>query len=56
LAIATVISVDLMAIILVSFRNKEEEICYPIQKKTSSRLLKNQEESNVTNSEKTFSK
>jgi hypothetical protein len=30
-----------------SFGNKEE-ICYPIQKKTSSRLLRNQEESNIT--------
>jgi hypothetical protein len=39
LAIATVISIALMAIILMSFGNKEEEICYPIQKKTSSRRL-----------------
>jgi hypothetical protein len=43
-----------MAIILMLFGNKEEEICYPIQKKTSSRLLKNQEESNITNSKKTL--
>jgi hypothetical protein len=43
-----------MAIILMSFGNKEEEICYPIQKKTSSRLLRNQEESNITSSEKTL--
>jgi hypothetical protein len=43
-----------MAIILMSFGNKEEEICYPIQKKISSRSLKNQEESNVTSSEKTL--
>jgi hypothetical protein len=43
-----------MAIILISFGNKEEEICYPIQKKISSRLLKNQEESNITNSGKTL--
>jgi hypothetical protein len=54
LAIATVISIALMAIILMSFANKEEEICNPIQKKTSSKLLKNQEESNITNSEKTL--
>jgi UDP-galactopyranose mutase len=43
-----------MAIILMSFGNKEEEICYPIQKKTSSRLLRNQEETNITGSEKTL--
>jgi hypothetical protein len=43
-----------MAIILMSFVNKEEEICYPIQKKTSSRLLRNQEETNITGSEKTL--
>jgi hypothetical protein len=43
-----------MAIILMSFANKEEEIYYPIQKKTSSKLLKNQDESNVTSSEKTL--
>jgi hypothetical protein len=54
LAIATVISIALMAIILMSFGNKEEEICYPIQKKTSSRLLRNQEETNITGSEKTL--
>jgi hypothetical protein len=35
-----------------SFGNKEEEICYPIQKKTSSRLLRNQKEANITSSEK----
>jgi hypothetical protein len=29
-----------MAIILISFGNKKEEICYPIQKKTSFILLK----------------
>jgi hypothetical protein len=40
-----------MAIILMSFGNKEEEICYPIQKKTSSRLLRNQEGTNITDSE-----
>jgi hypothetical protein len=34
------------------FGNKEEEICYPIQKKTSFRLLRNQEETNITSSEK----
>jgi hypothetical protein len=38
-----------MAIILISFGNKEEEIYSPIQKKTSSGLLRNQEESNITN-------
>jgi hypothetical protein len=54
LAIATVISIALMAIILMSFGNKEEEICHSIQKKTSSRLLRNQEESNITGSEKTL--
>jgi hypothetical protein len=54
LAIATVISIALMAIILISFGNKEEEICFPIQKKTSSRLLRNQEETNITGSEKTL--
>jgi hypothetical protein len=54
LAIATVISIALMAIILMSFGNKEEEICYPIQKKTSSRLLRNQEETNVIGFEKTL--
>jgi hypothetical protein len=43
-----------MEIILMSFGNKEEEICYPIQKKTSSRLLRNQEETNTTSSEKTL--
>jgi hypothetical protein len=43
-----------MAIILMSFGNKEEEICYPIQKKTSSRLLRNQEETNITTSKKTL--
>jgi hypothetical protein len=37
-----------------SFGNKEEEVCHPIQKKTSSRLLKNQEETNITSSEKTL--
>jgi hypothetical protein len=47
LTIATVISITLMAIILMSFGNKEEEIYHLIQKKTSSRLLKNQEKSNV---------
>jgi hypothetical protein len=54
LVIATVISIALMAIILMSFENKKEEICYPIQKKTSSRLLRNQEETNITGSEKTL--
>jgi hypothetical protein len=43
-----------MVIILLLFGNKEEEICYPIQKKTSSRLLRNQKKSNVTSSEKTL--
>jgi hypothetical protein len=43
-----------MAIILMSWGNKEKKICYPIQKKSSSRLLKNQEESNTTNSGKTL--
>jgi hypothetical protein len=43
-----------MAILLMSFGNKEEEICYPIQKKTYSRLLKNQEETNLTGSEKLY--
>jgi hypothetical protein len=43
-----------MVIILMSFKNKEEETCYPIQKKSSSRLLKNHEELNITNSEKTL--
>jgi hypothetical protein len=38
LEIATVISIALMVIILMSLGNKEEEICYPIQKKTSSRF------------------
>jgi hypothetical protein len=33
LAIATVISIALMVIILMSFGNKEEDICNPIQKK-----------------------
>jgi flagellar basal body-associated protein FliL len=54
LAIAMVISIVLMAIILMSFGNKEEEKCYPIQKKTSSRLLRKQEETNITGSEKTL--
>jgi hypothetical protein len=54
LVIATVISIALMAIILMSFGNKEEEIFYPIQKKTSSRLLRNQKETNITGSEKTL--
>jgi hypothetical protein len=49
-----VISIALMAIILMSLGNKEEEICYPIQKKTSFGLLRNQEKSNVTSSEKTL--
>jgi flagellar basal body-associated protein FliL len=54
LVIATVISIALMAILLMSFGNKEEEICYPIQKKSSSRLLKKEEEANITSSEKTL--
>jgi hypothetical protein len=53
LTIATVISITLMAIILISWGNKEE-IYYPIQKKSLFRLLKNQEESNITNSGKTL--
>jgi hypothetical protein len=43
LIVATVISIALMVIILLSWGNKEEEICSPIPMNTSSRRLSNQE-------------
>jgi hypothetical protein len=54
LIIATVISLALMAIILMSWENKEEEICYPIQRKDSSRLLRNQEGIDFANTGKSL--
>jgi hypothetical protein len=45
LAIAIVIAMALMAIILMVYGNKEEEICSPINLKFNRRLLKNGEES-----------
>jgi flagellar basal body-associated protein FliL len=47
LAVATVISMAIMALILMAYRNKQEEICQPMQVKTSSRLLSNGEISEV---------
>jgi hypothetical protein len=41
-----------MALILMTYRNKQEEICQPIQMKTSSRLLSNGEISEVVPPEK----
>jgi hypothetical protein len=41
--VETVISIALMAIILMSWGHKEEEICFPMTMKTSTRRLSNQE-------------
>jgi hypothetical protein len=45
LSIATVIAMALMAIFLMAYGNKEEEICSPINTKVNKRILKNGEES-----------
>jgi hypothetical protein len=47
LAVVIVISITIMALILMAYRNKQEEICQPMQIKTSSRLLSNGEISEV---------
>jgi hypothetical protein len=41
LAVSTIISMAIMVLLLMAYRNKQEEICQPMQMKTSSRLLSN---------------
>jgi excinuclease UvrABC ATPase subunit len=43
LAVATTISMAVMALILMAYGNKQEEICQPMQMKISNRLLSNGE-------------
>jgi hypothetical protein len=52
LAVATTISMAVMALILMAYGNKQEEICQPMQMKTSSRLFSNGEISEVLPPEK----
>jgi Na+-driven multidrug efflux pump len=52
LAVATVISMAIMALILTAYGNKQEEICQSMQIKTNSRLLSNGEISEVIPPEK----
>jgi hypothetical protein len=52
LAVVTIISTTVMALILMAYGNKQEEICQPMQMKTSNRLLSNGEISEVTPPEK----
>jgi hypothetical protein len=44
----------IIPLILMAFKNKQEEICQPIQMKTSSRLLSNREIWEVVLPEKKF--
>jgi hypothetical protein len=52
LAVDTVISMVIMALILTTYGNKQEEICQSMQIKTNSRLLSNGEISEVIPPEK----
>jgi hypothetical protein len=52
LAAATIITMTVMTLILMTYGNKQEEICQPMQIKTSNRLLSNGEISEVVSPEK----
>jgi hypothetical protein len=52
LVVVTIISMATMALILMAYGNKQEEICQPMQIKTSNRLLSNGEISEVIFPEK----
>jgi hypothetical protein len=52
LAVATTISMPVMALIQMAYGNKQEEICQPMQMKTSNKLLSNGEISEVVPPEK----
>jgi hypothetical protein len=43
LTVATMISMVVMTLILMAYGNKQEEICQPMQIKTSNKLLSNEE-------------
>jgi hypothetical protein len=51
---STIIAMTLMAIILMNWGNKEEEICYPVGMKSQYKLLANGEETSTIPAEKKF--